>query len=379
MNKIAAAILTAGVVAMATGFVSRLAMPVHHGGHGEETHQAYVIEPSEGTETAKAAEGPSLEPVLPLLADADPAAGEKVAKKCKACHSFEEGGPNKIGPNLWGVVTRPIASHEGFSYSGALQEKSGETWTYSHLNAFLHKPGDFASGTKMTFAGLKSVDDRANVIAYLRTLSGSPAPLPTQEEIDAVTGASTGEPAAEKPAAEAPAAEAPAAEEQPAAEQTASEQPAEGGQSAAETAQPEQQAAASEASEGTAMAAAGGGGSELGALLAAGDPEAGAKVARKCKACHSFEKGQPNKVGPNLYGVIGRPVASKEGYTYSKALSEKSGETWTYEHLNTWLTNPKDFAPKNKMIFIGLKKPQDRADVIAYLRQMSDNPPPLPQ
>lgn len=174
-NKIAAAVLTAGVVAMLSGFVAEL---LYHP-HVELEENAYVVAATEGgTETAMVAEEPTLEPIAPLLAAADPANGEKVAKKCGACHSFDDGGPNKVGPNLYDLVNRPIGTHGGFSYSDDLAGMSGETWTYEHLNTFLHKPKDFAPGTKMSFAGLKKEQDRADLIAWLRTLSGNPAPLP---------------------------------------------------------------------------------------------------------------------------------------------------------------------------------------------------------
>ncbi|MEO3427549.1 cytochrome c family protein [Pelagibius sp. CAU 1746] len=175
-NKIAAAVLTAGVVAMLSGFVAEL---LYHP-QVELEENSYVVAVSEGgpAEAAPADEGPSLEPIVPLLAAADPAAGEKVAKKCTACHSFDEGGPNKVGPNLYDLVNRPIGTHEGFGYSDDLAGMSGETWTYEHLNAFLAKPKDFAPGTKMSFAGLKKAGDRADLVAWLRTLSGNPAPLP---------------------------------------------------------------------------------------------------------------------------------------------------------------------------------------------------------
>ncbi len=174
-NKIAAAVLTAGVVAMLSGFVAEL---LYHP-RVELEENAYVVAAADGGETpVAAAAAPMLEPIGALLAAADPAAGEKVAKKCTACHSFDEGGPNKIGPNLYDIVNRQIGGHAGFGYSDALAGMSGDTWTYESLNAFLAKPKDFAPGTKMSFAGLKKTADRANLVAYMRSLSGSPAALP---------------------------------------------------------------------------------------------------------------------------------------------------------------------------------------------------------
>ena len=99
-------------------------------------------------------------------------------KKCTACHTFDEGGANKVGPNLWNVVGRPIASAGSYKYSDGLQEKSGDSWSYENLDGYLHKPKDWAPGTKMSFAGLKKVKERADLIVYLRSLSDSPAPLP---------------------------------------------------------------------------------------------------------------------------------------------------------------------------------------------------------
>jgi len=173
INKIVGAILTAGVIAMLTGFVANI---VSHRAPLEE--MAYTVAPSEPSASTAAEAEPMLEPIAPLLAAASVDSGQGVAKKCATCHTFEEGGANKIGPNLYDVVNRPIGSHEGFSYSGAMQEKSSESWTYEHLNAFLAQPKDFVPGTKMSFAGLRKVEDRADLIAYLRTLSGSPAALP---------------------------------------------------------------------------------------------------------------------------------------------------------------------------------------------------------
>ena len=116
---------------------------------------------------------------------------------------------------------------------------------------------------------------------------------------------------------------------------------------------------------------------DLSALMGAADPAAGEKVFGKCKACHTAEQGGGNKVGPNLYDVVGRDKASAEGFSFSDALSGLEGE-WSYEDLFAFLESPKDFAPGNKMTFGGLKKPEDRADVISYLREHSDSPPPLP-
>jgi cytochrome c len=107
---------------------------------------------------------------------ADAMAGESVAERCGACHDWSKGGPNKIGPNLYGVIGRPKASHPGFDYSPAMKEKGGN-WSYADLFTFLRQPAAFVPGTKMTFAGLPRVQDRLNVIAFLRMQADSPAPL----------------------------------------------------------------------------------------------------------------------------------------------------------------------------------------------------------
>ncbi|HWI28324.1 MAG TPA: cytochrome c family protein [Stellaceae bacterium] len=110
-------------------------------------------------------------------------------------------------------------------------------------------------------------------------------------------------------------------------------------------------------------------------LLAKADPKAGAEQAKKCMVCHTFEKGQPNRIGPNLYEVIGTPIAEgRNGYQFSAALSKHKGEKWTVDNLNHWLSNPQSFAQGTKMTFAGLPKAQDRADVVAYLNTLSDHP-----
>ncbi|MDO9458826.1 MAG: cytochrome c family protein [Alphaproteobacteria bacterium] len=116
----------------------------------------------------------------------------------------------------------------------------------------------------------------------------------------------------------------------------------------------------------------------LAAALAAGNAEDGAKVFKKCAACHSVDAAAGNKIGPNLHGVVGRKVASVDGFSYSSAVVEFGGE-WTDERLSLYLANPKQAIPGNKMAFAGLKKPTDRADVILYLRESSPGAPPLPK
>ena len=275
-----------------------------------------------------------------VLASADPAAGEKVFNKCKSCHSIEKGGPNKVGPHLWGVVGRPKGHVEDFAYSDALKGLGGE-WTYADLNEFLTAPKNYVPGTKMTFGGLKKVEDRAAVVAYLRENGDNPPPLPTPE-----------------PKAE-PAASAAAPAEEKAKEE------------------PKEVAAAEQAEEPKEAASTGDGGGDLATLLASADPAEGEKVFKKCKACHTAEQGGPNRVGPNLWGIVDRPKGGHEGFSYSDAITGLGGD-WTYADLNAFLEKPKDYAPGTKMTFAGLKKPEDRAAVIAYLRTLSDSPKPLP-
>lgn len=136
-------------------------------GHGEEAAQAYTIATAEGEgEAAPAAEGPAFADVL---ASADAAAGEKVFGKCKACHKVD--GTNATGPHLDGIVNRDIGSVDGFGYSATLAGLDG-AWTPEALSGFLENPKGYAAGTKMSFAGLPKIEDRANVIAYLQSLGG---------------------------------------------------------------------------------------------------------------------------------------------------------------------------------------------------------------
>lgn len=145
----------------------------------EESTGTAATEPEAPVEAAATTEPevPAGGGIAALLAAADADAGARLSKKCAACHSFDKGGKNKVGPNLWDIVGKAIASGEGYKYSGVLAGLGGE-WTYDNLDAFLTKPKDFAAGTKMSFAGLKNAEDRADLIAFLRGRSDDPKPLP---------------------------------------------------------------------------------------------------------------------------------------------------------------------------------------------------------
>ncbi|MFO1154156.1 MAG: cytochrome c family protein [Rhodospirillales bacterium] len=130
-----------------------------------------------GGETAAEAPAAPVD-IRPLIAAADPAAGEKVFGKCKACHTIAQGGPAGVGPNLWNVVGGPHAHMDGFAYSAGMTGMHDKKWSYEELDAFLASPKTAIPGTKMTFAGLKKPEERAAVIAYLRSQASSPIPLP---------------------------------------------------------------------------------------------------------------------------------------------------------------------------------------------------------
>jgi cytochrome c len=212
-NKLIGALLGTVFIVFSISLVSDAIFATPH-----PEKEGFVIEAAEqaagGGEAA-----PVAVPIADLLAKADATAGAAVFKKCQACHSGEKGGPNKVGPDLWDIVDHAVGTREGFAYSAGMKEfsKGGtEKWTYQHLNDFLHSPKALVKGTAMGFAGLKKDEERANVIAYLRTLSDNPVPLPDAAAAPApAEGAAPAAPAA--PAEAAPAAPAAPAEAAPAA------------------------------------------------------------------------------------------------------------------------------------------------------------------
>lgn len=197
-NTAAGWVLFAGIVGLGLSVGSDM---YFHGYDPEDLpteRMGYVVEgvEEEGAEDA----GPTLAQVL---VDADPAAGAKVFAKCQSCHNVEQGGPNGVGPNLHGVMGAPIASNApGFNYSSALKDKGGE-WTWENMSEWLAAPRNFAAGTSMSFAGLGSIEDRANVMAYLAANGGAP-PKP-EPEAPAEEEAAPAEEGAEGAETEAPA------------------------------------------------------------------------------------------------------------------------------------------------------------------------------
>ncbi|MDI7776268.1 cytochrome c family protein [Asticcacaulis sp. EMRT-3] len=121
---------------------------------------------------------PAAESVDSLLATADTTAGQRTGRICMSCHTINKGGATRIGPNLWNIVNRPVGQVTGFHYSAAFKKITAKTWSYDSLNTWLYSPPSEAPGTAMAYGGIKKTQDRANVIAWLRTLSDSPAPLP---------------------------------------------------------------------------------------------------------------------------------------------------------------------------------------------------------
>jgi cytochrome c len=172
VNKVAAAILTAGLTFGLAGVVGRLVVSP------DRPHESAIqIGESQAAPATQAPVAPALEPIGPLLANANPQNGQALAQRlCASCHTFTEGGRSGVGPNLYGVVGAPHGHAEGFNYSAAVKGKEGP-WTYEDLNAWLANPRAYAPGNRMAFAGISNAQQRADVIAYLRSISpNAPAP-----------------------------------------------------------------------------------------------------------------------------------------------------------------------------------------------------------
>ncbi len=327
-NKIAASVLTAGLVFWGANRIAQVFIP-----QDTPDHPAIAIAalPSATTpQTATAAPGPAS--ILARLASADTAKGKAFAQQqCAACHTFTQGGANGVGPNLYGVLGSPMFAHAGFSFSDAAKAKAKGDWTYDTMNDWLAAPNKFAPGTAMSYPGIHNTQTRADVVAYLRTLSASPMALPTPAEIKAA--------------------------------QTST-----------------QASAPTNANGGTQpQAAAVPAAPSLDQLLTKADPAKGQAVAQQeCSACHTFTKGGANGIGPNLYGIVGDKAFSRPGFSYSGAVKAKAGQPWTPARLSAWLKAPNSYAPGTAMSFAGIKNDQTRADVIAYLNQNAATPAKLP-
>jgi cytochrome c len=174
-NTIAGWVLGAGIIALGASIVTGEVF------HSEAPEKGGL--PIEGAAEEGGASAEADKPIAVYLASADVAKGEATFKKCTACHNADQGGPNALGPNLWGVLGEPIGKGaNGFPFSEALSSKGGN-WDWESLNLWLKSPKSFAPGTKMTFAGLSDPQDRANVIAFLNS-HGSNLPLPAAPAAD---------------------------------------------------------------------------------------------------------------------------------------------------------------------------------------------------
>jgi cytochrome c len=310
-NKIIGSILTAIIVAQVAGILGgMLVRPT------ELKKPVFAVPIPEKTAAGTAPKAATPPPIGLLLAKADPKKGEEEAQVCTACHTFQKGQPNKIGPNLWDIAQSAMGEDRGgFDFSSAMEKKKGTRWTPELLNTWLTDPQAMIPGTKMTFTGIANPQHRADVVAFLETLT--PGGLAAEKKLAAKLAAETPKPAA--PAA------------QPA-------KPA---------------------------------GPSFAALLAKADPKKGQQDAQICTACHTLQKGQPNAIGPNLWGIVGSPMAEdRNGYDFSSALEKKKGTKLTPEVLDIWLTDPQKFAPGTKMTFAGFSSAKERADVISYLETL---------
>jgi len=176
VNKFLASIILALVVVKVIGHIGDFIVGVDN---TEIQQTAYKIEVPETVNDVSGSDSKEevIEPISLLLASASVDKGQKIFKKCSACHTYNKEGANKVGPNLWNLINSPKANVEGFAYSKELAEFGGQ-WGYEELAQFLYKPKEYIKGTKMNFGGLKKVQDRANLVLFLREQSDNPVPLP---------------------------------------------------------------------------------------------------------------------------------------------------------------------------------------------------------
>jgi cytochrome c len=172
-NKIAGAVLATLMVTLGLNMIAGIVFTPH-----KPAVPGFDLPSEEPAAAAGGAAPAADEPIAVRLAKADPAKGEKAVGACKACHTFEKDGPNKVGPHLYGVYGRNEGSVAGFGYSAAMKGRTDKTWDADGLDHFIKAPKAYVPGTIMAFAGISKADTRADVIAYLNTLSDSPKPLP---------------------------------------------------------------------------------------------------------------------------------------------------------------------------------------------------------
>ncbi len=331
LNKVAGALLGTCLGGMAIGIVTNgIYEP------GPPARPGYVLpNPKPEAAVAEAGKIPAVVPIALRLASADPKRGQADAKVCAACHNFGEGAGAKVGPALYGVVDRPKGQASGFEYSAGLKAKGGN-WTFADLDNFVTKPSAYVQGTKMSYPGEADPAKRADIVAYLRTLSKDPAPLPAVSEAD--KQAASGEQAKQASLGNA-------------ATPGADKQAAQSGQA--------------------------GGEADLLKMIGAADPKRGQADVQVCSACHNLKKGGGALIGPPLYGVVDRNKGSVAGYEYSAGMKAKGGN-WTFADLNQFLIKPVAYVSGTKMGYPGEASEKKRAEIIAYLRTLSDHPAPVP-
>jgi len=176
VNKILASIIVAFLVVIIISHLGDFIVDIDNNTLKET---AYKIEVEETAIASKESDTKteSIESISMLLANASIDKGEKIFKKCSSCHNYEKGSANKVGPNLWNIINKPKATVEGFAYSKELAEFGGK-WGFEELAEFLYKPKQYIKGTKMNFSGLKKVQDRADLVLFLREQADNPATLP---------------------------------------------------------------------------------------------------------------------------------------------------------------------------------------------------------